>query len=135
MDFEQALRQRLLDAAAVAALAGRDARGALSIDCGLRRQESPLPAVTLRVASDPRPQDLDGFVSLRQSRVQVDCRASSRATVAALREAVIAALVPAGAFHGVNFGRGLVDQVRDLGEHGETGFVHRDSIDFLIWHD
>lgn len=131
MDWEQALRQRLLDDAAIGAIVGS------GVDWSKRPQDRPLPWLGLRLVSDPRPQDLKGFVGRRQSRVQADCWAATRAEAVALREAAIACLVPAGEFHGVRFGRGFIAEpgARDLGQHTEAGFVHRDSLDFLIWHD
>ncbi len=133
MGFETALRSRLKDDAGVDALIGKD--GAIpSIDWTVRRQGAPLPAIVLTTISDPRPQTHDGPDSIRPSRVQADVLGEDRASVVALREAVIAALLPAGTFSAVQFDRAQVDAVRDLGRQDETRFVHRDSIDFIIWH-
>lgn len=134
MNWEQALRQRLLAAAPVAALVGD------RVDWRRRQQDGALPAVLLTIVSDPRPQHLEGFQPARESRVQFDCLASgangkTRAEVVALREAVIAALAPAATIGGISFGRSTFDAVRDLGEETESGFVHRDSFDAYIWHD
>lgn len=134
MNWEQALRQRLLDDAAVAVLAGA------RVFWRVRKQGTPLPAVVLTIVSDPRPQTLKGFAARRESRVQIDCWSSgaadvSRAALAALREAVIAALAPGGDFYGVRFGRANFDPVRDLGELTEAGFNHRDQFDLLVFHD
>lgn len=134
MNWEQALRQRLLDETAVAALVGS------RVDWTRRAQDGALPAVVLTLVSDPRPQHLEGFEARRQSRVQIDCLASgangkTRAEVAALREAVIAVLAPAATVGAITFGRSTFDPVRDLGEDTESGFVHRDSFDAYIWHD
>lgn len=133
MGFETALRGRLIGDATVGALVGKE--GAIpSIDWTVRRQGAPFPAIVLSLVSDPRPQTHDGPDSIRDSRVQVDVVADDRAGVVALREAVIAALLPAGTFFGVQFDRAFVDGVRDRGSQDETRFVHRDSIDFIIWH-
>lgn len=129
MNWEQALRQRLLDDGATAALVGT------RIDWRQRPQQGELPALVLNLISDPRPQTMKGFQQLRASRVQVDCYAKKPADVVSLREAAIAALVVAGEFNGVRFERGFIDALRELGEKTETGFVHRDSIDFMIWHE
>lgn len=125
MGWEAALCQRLLDDPAVTCGASY----------GQRPQGEGLPWITLQVVSDPRPQTLGAFQGRRESRVQIDVRAKTRAEVVALREAAIAALAPAGSFGGVLFGRANFQPVRDRGESTETGFVHRDSFDVLVWHD
>lgn len=125
MDWEQALRQRLIDDPAVTAGAGY----------GPRPQAGDLPWISLQVVSDPRPQTLAGFYPNRESRVQIDVRGLRRSDVVDQREAAIAALAPAGTFSGVTFGRANFSPVRDLGEQTETGFIHRDSFDVLVWHD
>jgi hypothetical protein len=136
VSWETALRRRLLDDPAAAALVGTDPDDqGKSIDWTVRRQGAPLPAYVLQVISDPRPQTHDGFDAVRPSRGQVDCLALDRATVVAMREAAIAVLVPAGEFSGVWFDRARVDAVRDLGAKTGADFVHRDSIDFIFWHN
>lgn len=125
--MQGALRARLLAAGAVAALA---ARRVTWVD---RPQESALPAITLQVVSDPRPQHLQGFNSLRPTRVQLDAWGDSYADVRALTEAAIAAVVPEGVFNGVTFNRAMVDGSRDLGERTETKFIYRISTDLIIW--
>lgn len=129
MNWQQALRQRLLDDVTVAGLAGT------RVDWGARPQGSALPAVVLVLVSDARPQHMKDFQQLRESRVQADCYAAKQADAAALREAVISALVPSGAFSDVRFERGFVDGLRDTEENTETGIVHRSSPDLLIWHE
>lgn len=135
MGWEQALRQRLLDDAAVAGLVGvHPDDGGKSIEWTVRRQGAPLPAVLLQVVSDPRPQTHDGFDSIRTARVRVSVLAATRHEVMVLREAVIVALAEAGDFGGVWFDRARIELVFDAGGPSETGFIHRDSIDFNIWH-
>ena len=133
MSWEIALRARLLDDAGVAALVGT-ADGVKSIDWTLSPQGAAEPRIVLSTVSDPRPQTHDGPDSIRPSRVQVDVIARDRASVVTLREAVIAALLPAGTFGAIQFDRARVDAGRDLGRMGETRFIHRDQIDFIIWH-
>ena len=125
MEWEEALCRRLLADVTVGQRAGY----------GPRPQNVPLPWISLKVVSDPAVQILKKFQDRRQSRVQVDVRAETRADVIALRKAVIAALAPGGLFHGITFGRANFTPVRDLGEPTETGFVHRDSFDVMVWHD
>lgn len=125
MEWEEALCRRLL----------ADATLNERASFGPRPQAVPLPWISLKVVSDPPVQILGKFQDRRESRVQVDVRARTRAEVIALRKAAIAALAPAGVFDGITFGRANFTPVRDLGEPTETGFVHRDSFDVLIWHD
>jgi hypothetical protein len=75
-----------------------------------------LPAVTLQIISDIRPQHLKGFNPLRDTRVQIDCWATSYAAVTALKEAVLAAVVPENTSNGIRFDRAIIDGERDLGE-------------------
>lgn len=129
MAFEPALRTRLKDDTAVAAIVGT------RIDWTVRPQGSALPAVVLQIIADGRPQHMQGFQRFRETRVQIDCFATTRAAASALSAAVIAAITPAAEVSGTAFRRAFIDTVRDLGANTDTGFVHRDSIDALIWHD
>lgn len=128
MNWEQALRQRLLDDLAVAAIAGG------RIEWEIQPQGAQRPNVTLQLVSDSRPDNLAGVPAHRQSRVQFDCRAETKAAAAALREAVIAALRAPATSNSVTFGRGEVAGVRAFLETTETGTVYRDSIDLLLMH-
>ncbi|MGB3844307.1 MAG: DUF3168 domain-containing protein [Sphingopyxis sp.] len=126
-----ALRARLLGASPVTDIAGET-----GVDWGPRPQGTPYPWLGLKVISSSRPQHYKGFVGLRQTRVQLDCMALDEAEAVALREAAIAAIVPAGSYHGTKFQRGFIENVRDLGaDSGADGFVHRECIDALIWHN
>ena len=129
MTWTTALRARLIADTAVAAKVGT------RIDWAVRPQGAPLPAIVLTKVSDGRPQHLKGFETLRQSRIQIDVLASSRSQVEQITEAVIAAI--AGPFNqsGVQFSRTFIDTVTDRGASTDTGFVHRDLIDALIWHN
>ncbi len=133
MSFEKALRTRLIESAPIDALIGKTS-GAPSIDWTVSPQGAADPRIVLTTISDPRPQTHDGPDSIRPTRVQVDVIDADRATVVALREAAIATLMPAGTYSGIYFDRAFVDVVQDLGAQGETSFVHRDRIDFIIWH-
>ncbi len=129
MDWQQALANRLIQHAATAAIAGN------RWDWDEREQTSALPGGVLELVSDPRPQHLAGFHSRRQSRVQVNCQAFSRAQAIALREAAIAALVPAGVFDGITFGRAMIENVIGDAEKTEGGRVFRQRFDLLVMHD
>ncbi|MGB7407153.1 MAG: hypothetical protein WA908_01490 [Pontixanthobacter sp.] len=127
MNWEQALARRLLNDGDIAAAV------ATRVDWS-RRQSSMLPAIVLETISDPRPQTHDGFDTMRPTRVRVHCLAKDRQSGFPVKEAAIAALAPAGTFDGISFDRGQVDAVRDLSGDTETGFIDRQSIDFIIWH-
>lgn len=125
MDFEGALRARLLAAAPITALV---AQRAYWVD---RPQASALPAITLQVINEPREQHFGGFESLQRMLVQVDGWATSYGQGLALKEAIIAALVPAETSNGIIFTRAFVT-ARDLSERTETAFIFRPSMDFTF---
>lgn len=127
--MEIALRTRLLTDAAVAAIAGN------RISWIERPQRSAYPAVVLQIISAPRPQHMGGLTTFRRSRVQLDCFATTAKQAVELCEAVIAAITPADASGSTEFLRGFINDVRDLGEETEGGFVHRRSIDAYLWHE
>lgn len=128
MDWQGALRARLTTAASVTALV---AQRVYWVD---RPQTSSLPAITLQTIDDARPQTHQGFQSTRPSVVQIDTWATTYAQSKALAEAVIATLVPQETSNGIRFLRAFVEGVRDLGERVETQFIHRTSIDLIVWH-
>ena len=128
MSMETALRSRLKDNAAVAAITGQ-------IHWSVRPQGTALPAIVLTGVADDRSQHFTGLAGYRSTRVQIDCYAATKAQAVALREAVIAALVPAEVKGGVTFLRSFVNTVLDRGDQTETGFVHRELIDLTCWHN
>ncbi|XUU60643.1 hypothetical protein ACRAQ6_13950 [Erythrobacter sp. HA6-11] len=129
MDWQQALALRLIEDGATSAIA------ADRWDWDEREQTTKLPCGVLRLVSDPRPQHLAGFVSRRESRVQVNCEATDRDTAIALREAAIAAVVPGGTFNGIGFGRGMIENVFGDAEPSESGRIFRQRFDLLVMHD
>lgn len=124
MDMPGALRARI-----VAAATSAGAR-VTWVD---RPQADALPAVTLQIVSDQRPQHLKGFNPLRATRVQIDCWGDNYGEVTALKEEVLAAVVPGITANGIRFDRAIIDSERDLGERTETQFIHRASLDLIIW--
>ena len=133
MGLETALSARLLnDAAYKAAMSGR-------IDW-MRRPGRTLPATTLQIISDPRPQHMKGFQT-RQTRVQIDIWAASPKQAAELREMAIAILVPAAQIEGVRFQRAAIANIRPgMEQEGATegqpqGELYRESIDFIFTHN
>lgn len=124
MDMQGALRARIIAAATSAG------SRVTWVD---RPQANGLPAVTLQIVSDQRPQHLKGFNPLRGTTVEIDCWGTAYAEVTALKEAVLAAVVPENTGNGIRFDRAIVDSERDLGERAETQFIHRSSIDLVVW--
>jgi len=129
MSMETALRARLKNDAGVSALAGS------RIDWSMRPQGTSSPCVVLTTIFDERDQHFQGFASYRSTRVQIDCYAATKAVAVALREAVIAAVVPEATSSGVTFLRAFINTVLDRGEQTETGFIHRELIDLNCWHN
>lgn len=129
MNWEQALRSRLLDDANIAGEVGTQ------VAWSLAPQKWKPPFIVASLISDVRDQHFKGFQVLRSSRVQVDCYGLDRASTVTIREFALAAIADGGTFDGVRFDRIADVSVRDLGANTDTGFVHRDSIDALIWHE
>ena len=129
MSFETALRRRLLEDAAVADIV------ATRIDWSVRPQGDPFPAIVLTLVYDDRSQNFEGFNTFRSTRVQIDCYATEYAQAAALREAVLAAVVPASTIAGTEFLRAFVNTVLDRGDQTDTGYIHRQLLDLTVWHD
>ena len=128
MDWQGALRARLIAAPPVAALV---AQRIYWVD---RPQASALPAITLQTIFDGRPQHMSGLVGLDQANVQIDVWGTSYSQVTQITEAVIAALLPAQTGNGTVFQRAFIDSITDRGERVETQFIHRTQIDFIIHH-
>ncbi|GLV22007.1 hypothetical protein TomMM35A_18600 [Sphingobium sp. TomMM35A] len=129
MDFQTALRARLIADEAVAAIA------AARVYWVERTKGSAYPAITLQVISDPRSSHLKGFDGARSTRVQMDCWATSYGAALQLARAAIAALAGPAAILGKKFGNALVEGQRDLSEPVADGStIHRQSVDLIIWH-
>jgi hypothetical protein len=129
MSFDVALRARLKADANVSTIVGT------RIDWDERPQRSAYPAIVLELASDPRPQNMGGLDAFRSTRIWINCFAITAAGKAALREAVIAAVLPEATQDDVHFRRSFINNVINRSENTETGFVHRDLVDVTIWHD
>ena len=97
-------------------------------------QGKSLPYVRLQTVSDPRPQHLKGYDAMRETRVQVDCFASSWGQSRAIAEAIIAATARPATHGGIQFGRVRAEGPRDLGEDTPSGFVHRANMDLFVAH-
>lgn len=86
------------------------------------------PYVVLTLVNDMQGTVMSGPDGLRSSRVQIDCYATTYAAVAAMRDAVQAAI---SGFRGGNFRAIIFDGARSLRDPGEAEAVHRMSLDFL----
>lgn len=128
-DMPSALQARLTGDTAVLAAVGTQAFWSVV------PQTATLPYIRMQVISDPRPADLDGEEIARETRVQVDCFAKTYKAARQLAEAVISATAEPATVAGVVFGRIKAEGPRDLGEDVDgKGFIHRMSMDLLIWH-
>jgi hypothetical protein len=135
MSFETALSARLLaDADVLGATGGR-------VDW-MRRPGRALPAVTLQIVSDPRPQHMTGFERVRATQVQIDVWAARPGEAGVLRDRIIAVLAPGAVSEGVRFQRAMVPNVRPGFETDEAGSdaqpageLYRESIDFIFTHN
>lgn len=124
MDFEGALRARVTGASTTAGT---------RVTWDERPQAAALPAVTLQDAADQRPQHLKGFDELKPRLVQIDCWAATSTARAALREAVLAAVVPENTSNGIRFDRAIVEVITGGGERVETQFIYRARMDLTFW--
>lgn len=129
MSLKADLAARLLGTAAIAALV--DDR----VEWDDRAPDDPLPAITLQVITDPRPQNHDGFDPFWPTRVQVNCLARTAAEAEVLLELVIAALVPLAVQGGTTFLRSFVDGGGSDAERTDTGRICRARTDLIIWHN
>jgi hypothetical protein len=125
MDMETALRTRLIEDPAVAALT------AARVSWLERPQGEGFPAITLQMIDDPREQHLRGLESLQTALVQLDVWALTYASANAVKGAAIAALLPAATVGSVRFQRSFV-RSRDLSERTDTKLIFRPSLDFTI---
>lgn len=128
MHWQAAVRKRLLDDPAVAALVAR------RIDWGERPQGTGLPALVLHLSPDTRPQHMKGFIEFRESRVQVVAVAADAAKAATIIEAVVEALAPGTTVSDVKFGRAFFENERTTQTATDTTTIHGRSIDARIWH-
>jgi hypothetical protein len=124
MNWQEALRARLAGDAGVAAITTQ-------VSWVLRPQHAAMPAITLQTIDQDREQHMAGFQELQRALVQIDVWSLDYARQVALREAVIAALVPAQSGNGIAFRRAFV-RWRETIEDTETAPVHRAIMDFTL---
>lgn len=123
MSFEAALAKRLLSAAPISEVVGT------RVDWMRRVQDADLPAITLHTISDQRGQHMKGFQPT-VARIQIDIWTGDFAASLPLRDAAIAAVVPAATIDGVRFQRGQDVSVRaDREASGDGTDLYRQIID------
>ncbi|MEN2748185.1 hypothetical protein [Sphingomonas sp. T9W2] len=123
MSFEAALAKRLLSAAPISEAVGT------RVDWMRRVQGAEVPAITLHTISDRRGQHMKGFHPT-VARIQIDIWSVDFLSSLALRDAAIAAVVPATMIDGVRFQRGQDVSVRaDREASGDGTDLYRQIID------
>lgn len=134
MSMKNALERRLLDTRAIADRVGARV--------GWSRRLEGLPAITMQVIADPRPQHLKGFQRTRATQVQLDVWAASEDQAEEIRELCIEHLTPAALIDGIKFQRAMIDNVRSGAEPEQSGQpqrsrgeLFRESIDFTFTHN
>lgn len=129
MAMETMIIQRLLDTAAVTSLVGS------RVEPGALPQGSELPALVFNKISGAPIYDDKGEAGLAESRVQIDCWATTYTGAIALAAAVQDSL---SAFFGVSDGTEslyiTLDVERDLREGGTNAseYRYRRSMDFIV---
>lgn len=108
---------------------------AASVSWGLNAQATPLPRIALtKVGGTPVSAD-DGDSGLKETRVQVDCFASSflGATQVArsVEERLSGISVTTG---GIEFQGIYLDSERSDVDRDDTGETHLISLDLMVWH-
>lgn len=127
MSFKTALRTRIKGDSAVSAIAGPN------VYWSARPQGSPFPAVVLTTIIGERPEHFTA-ASLQRDVVQITCFASTQKVAEELRDAVIAAVVPAATVGGVEFQRAFYE-VRDTVRNIETREVFMEIIEAEFRHN
>ena len=126
--MEEALVQYLLASPASALVSNR-------IYWLQRPQASALPAVTLTRVSAIHNYHHRGDSGLIESRVQVDCWATTFAGAKGASRAIIAHLTGATFEQdGIRFQGAFVDGERDTFEGDVNPPLYRASVDFMLWH-
>jgi Protein of unknown function (DUF3168) len=129
VSWEFAVVARLMASPAVFALTGEN------IEWDDRAPDAPLPAITLQLITDGRTQTNDGIDAFSGDRVQVNSLARTKREAVLLREAVIAALIPAGEHDGVTFLESFIDGGGSDAERPTTDRICRERTDLIIWHN
>jgi len=116
MKFRDAVKARLTGDAVIRRAAGM-------IDWTLIL--TALPAITLQIVADSRPQHQKGFWKVRPTTVQVDVWAEDAATAEDLRDLCIELLVQSATLDNVQFQRATIDRVTGGAEREQPGAPQR----------
>ncbi len=116
MKFSDAVKARLIGDAVIRRAAGM-------IDWTLIL--TALPAITLQIVADSRPQHQKGFLKVRPTTVQVDVWAEDAATAEDLRDLCIELLVQSATLDNVQFQRATIGQVTGGPEREQPGAPQR----------
>lgn len=128
MDFQTGVRARLLANGLVTGAVGT------RIDWGQRPQGAAYPSIVLQTISDPRPAHLKDYEATRSTLIQLDVYATTYAAALSIARNAIAVLKDPATISGKVFGPSFVDGQRDSVEPSGTTNIHRQSVDFSIWH-
>lgn len=134
MTFEDALEARMrADEVIVEPIGGR-------IEWG--RRIDAVSALTLQIVSDPRPQHMKGFHSVRSTDVQIDVWSATAGEAARIRDILISRLVLPALVEDVQFQRAMITNTRGGSEQPQSsqtqryrGELFRQSIDITFTHD
>lgn len=130
--MEEALRAILASDAGVAALVSS------RVYWGLAPQSVTGDFLALYVVSGNRDYHMGGASGLRETRVQVDCWASSYGAAKTIARAVESAISGfSGSQSGKAFRGAFINSERDDNESdtADTASRYRTSLDLIIWHD
>lgn len=110
---------------------------AATVSWGERPQGGALPAIVLTGVSDTPTYHMDGDAGLTESRVQVDCYATTYGGAKAVERAITPALSGYRGVSGSTVFHGIFSEgARDLRDGGtdEAERLFRISIDFIVHH-
>lgn len=133
MSFEADLRSRLKADSGVDVLIGKKS-GVKSIDWNERPQGAPYPAIVLETVFADLSQHMSGFNTFQPTRTQFRCTATDRAKAIALRNAVIACVVPEGTEGTTKFLRAQSVNHFAQTEKSATETLHHEIVDAEMWH-
>jgi hypothetical protein len=124
MDMQEGMRARLLNGSGVSG----------NVSWGQRPQGSSLPAIVLQIVSDSRPSHLKDYQKLRSTIVQMDVYAATYAAALNVARSAIAIMKVPTTISGKIFSACFVDRQTDTVETSGTVNIHRQSVDFDVWH-
>jgi hypothetical protein len=128
--LEEDLRSKAADDPAVKAKVEK-----ASIAWGDRPQASALPGITFELIGGELEQHMQDFQALQRVPVQASVWSRDALEARDVRDALIAALVPAGNVGATAFRRSFVDRRRSSFERtDDSSIIYREDVDFSVWH-